>query len=34
MEIVMSNGKIKFEKLKNILDEFEMNESEAKLNAK
>ena len=34
MEIVMLNGKIKLEKLGNTLDEFEMNELEAKLNTK
>ena len=29
----MLNGKIKFERLRNTLDEFQMNELKAKLNA-
>ena len=32
MKIVMLNGKIKIERLRNTLDEFEINELEVKLN--
>ena len=33
MKIMMQNGKIRFERIKNSLHEFEMNELEIKINA-
>ena len=33
MKTIMLEGKIRFEKIKSLLDEFEMNEFEAKVNA-